>query len=75
MTYGASERGNHTWMMDETISRPLIRNAPEPGIDFPDAANVYPDGTSEEIVVRLQNRKHPPGAAELEISVLLGRSG
>jgi aryl-alcohol dehydrogenase-like predicted oxidoreductase len=50
MTYGLSDRGNHAWTLDEDKSRPLIRQALEAGINFLDTANVYSDGTSEEIV-------------------------
>ncbi len=52
MTYGAPERGNHPWSLDEAASRPLIRQAIEAGINFLDTANVYSDGHSEEIVGR-----------------------
>ncbi|MDR3382784.1 aldo/keto reductase [Cupriavidus basilensis] len=52
MTYGVPERGNHPWTLGEPASRPLIRQAIEAGINFFDTANVYSDGTSEEIVGR-----------------------
>ena len=52
MTYGIPERGNHLWTLDEESSRPLIQQALELGINFFDTANVYSDGTSEEIVGR-----------------------
>lgn len=52
MTYGAPDRGAHEWTLDEEASRPLIRQALEAGINFFDTANVYSDGTSEEIVGR-----------------------
>ncbi|MEU4658239.1 aldo/keto reductase [Streptomyces sp. NPDC023723] len=52
MTYGVPERGPHEWTLDEDASRPLIRQALEAGITFFDTANVYSDGTSEEIVGR-----------------------
>jgi aryl-alcohol dehydrogenase-like predicted oxidoreductase len=52
MTYGVPERGNHEWTLDEEKSRPLIRQAVEAGINFFDTANIYSDGTSEEIVGR-----------------------
>ncbi len=52
MTYGISDRGSHAWTMDEENSRPLIKQAIELGINFFDTANVYSDGTSEEIVGR-----------------------
>ncbi|MGK5697377.1 aldo/keto reductase [Streptomyces sp. URMC 128] len=52
MTYGLPDRGRHEWTLDEEASRPLIRQAVEAGINFFDTANVYSDGTSEEIVGR-----------------------
>ncbi len=52
MTYGVSDRGSHAWTLDEEHSRPLIKQAIELGINFFDTANVYSDGTSEEIVGR-----------------------
>ncbi|ASK33338.1 aldo/keto reductase [Alloalcanivorax mobilis] len=52
MTYGQPDRGTHPWTLDETASRPLIRQAVEAGINFFDTANAYSDGTSEEIVGR-----------------------
>ncbi len=52
MTYGVPERGNHLWTLNEEESRPFIHKALEQGINFFDTANVYSDGTSEEIVGR-----------------------
>ena len=52
MTYGVPERGTHPWTLNEDKSRPLIKKAIELGINFFDTANVYSDGTSEEIVGR-----------------------
>src|SRR5437762_407665 len=52
MTYGVPERGSHPWSLDEEQSRPLLARALELGINFFDTANVYSDGTSEEIVGR-----------------------
>lgn len=52
MTYGAPDRGSHSWTLDGEKSRPLIKQAFELGINFLDTANVYSDGTSEEIVGR-----------------------
>ena len=52
MSFGVPERGNHQWTLDEEHSRPLIRRALEAGVNFFDTANVYSDGTSEEIVGR-----------------------
>jgi aryl-alcohol dehydrogenase-like predicted oxidoreductase len=52
MTYGIPDRGSHPWTLDEEKSRPLIKQAVELGINFFDTANVYSDGTSEEILGR-----------------------
>jgi 1-deoxyxylulose-5-phosphate synthase len=52
MTYGTPNRGTHMWTMPEEAARPLIKQALELGINFFDTANVYSDGTSEEIVGR-----------------------
>jgi aryl-alcohol dehydrogenase-like predicted oxidoreductase len=52
MSFGVPARGNHEWTLDEDAARPLIRQALEAGINFLDTANVYSDGTSEEIVGR-----------------------
>ncbi|MEV6195522.1 aldo/keto reductase [Streptomyces sp. NPDC051920] len=52
MSFGLPDRGVHAWTLDEDASRPLIRQALEAGITFFDTANVYSDGTSEEIVGR-----------------------
>jgi 1-deoxyxylulose-5-phosphate synthase len=52
MTYGAPERGDHPWTLPEDQSRPLIRQAVDAGINFFDTANIYSDGTSEEILGR-----------------------
>jgi 1-deoxyxylulose-5-phosphate synthase len=52
MTYGIPDRGRHPWTLDEEKSRPMIKQAVELGINFFDTANVYSDGTSEEILGR-----------------------
>ncbi len=52
MSYGDPARGNHAWTLDEAASRPFIARALDLGINFFDTANVYSDGSSEEIVGR-----------------------
>jgi len=52
MTYGEPQRGNHVWTLPEDDSRTLIKQALDAGINFFDTANVYSDGSSEEIVGR-----------------------
>lgn len=52
MSFGVPDRGNHKWVLDEEESRPMIKKALDHGINFFDTANVYSEGTSEEIVGR-----------------------
>lgn len=52
MSFGVAERWVHPWVLDEERSRPIIKKALDLGINFFDTANVYSDGTSEEIVGR-----------------------
>ena len=52
MTYGVPDRGAHPWSLPEEESRPFFKRALELGINFFDTANVYSDGTSEEITGR-----------------------
>jgi aryl-alcohol dehydrogenase-like predicted oxidoreductase len=53
MSFGVPDRGPHPWSLPEGEARPFIRQAIEAGINFFDTANVYSDGTSEEIVGKL----------------------
>jgi len=55
MSYGEPGRGTHPWTLGEAESRPFLRRALDLGINFFDTANVYSDGTSEEIVGRALN--------------------
>jgi aryl-alcohol dehydrogenase-like predicted oxidoreductase len=52
MTYGDPALGAHPWTLPEEASRSLIRQAVEAGINFFDTANIYSNGSSEEIVGR-----------------------
>jgi aryl-alcohol dehydrogenase-like predicted oxidoreductase len=52
MSFGEPQRGGHPWSLDEKAAEPILRQALEAGINFFDTANVYSDGTSEEIVGR-----------------------
>jgi 1-deoxyxylulose-5-phosphate synthase len=55
MTYGDPSRGHPVWSLDEGASRPLIKHALEMGINFFDTANIYSQGSSEEILGRALN--------------------
>jgi 1-deoxyxylulose-5-phosphate synthase len=50
MTFGEPTRGGHSWTLPLDLARPIIRHAIEAGINFFDTANVYSDGSSEEIL-------------------------
>jgi len=52
MTFGEPDRGSHSWTLREEPSRAILRRALELGVNFFDTANIYSDGTSEEIVGR-----------------------
>jgi aryl-alcohol dehydrogenase-like predicted oxidoreductase len=52
MSYGQPERGNQPWSLDEDAARPFFRQALDAGINFFDTANIYSDGSSEEITGR-----------------------
>jgi 1-deoxyxylulose-5-phosphate synthase len=52
MTYGEPNRGHPVWSLDEEASRPLIKHALDAGINFFDTANMYSQGSSEEILGR-----------------------
>jgi len=55
MTYGQPDRGHPVWSLSEEDSRPLIKHAIESGINFFDTANMYSQGSSEEILGRALN--------------------
>src|SRR6202050_1800407 len=52
MSYGGGNQGNHAWSLGEEESRPFIKRAREPAINFFDTANRYSLGNSEEILGR-----------------------
>lgn len=52
MSFGEPDRGSNQWTLDDTAAEPIFRQALELGITFWDTANVYSDGTSEEVVGR-----------------------
>ncbi|NMO90907.1 aldo/keto reductase [Actinomycetospora sp. TBRC 11914] len=52
MTYGDPARGHPRWSLDEEASRPLIKHALDRGINVFDTANMYSQGSSEEILGR-----------------------
>ena len=57
MSYGDPNSPNaHRWALDDEAAQPYFQQALELGITFWDTANVYQDGTSEELVGRAITR-------------------
>ncbi len=52
MGFGNSATGQHSWTVDETQTREMIRHGLNSGINFFDTAIVYQNGTSEQFVGR-----------------------
>jgi len=50
MSYGDPDRGGHPWTLPEADSAPFLHRALDAGVTFYDTANVYSNGSSEEIV-------------------------
>jgi aryl-alcohol dehydrogenase-like predicted oxidoreductase len=69
MSFGIPDRGPHPWTLDEAQSRPILRRAVEAGINFFDTANVYSDGTSEEIVGKVVQELLPRHEAVIATKV------
>ena len=55
MSFGDPNRGHHKWILNDEDAEPIFRLAVESGVTFWDTANIYADGTSEEIVGRAIN--------------------
>ena len=52
MGFGNPATGQHSWTVDETSSREIIKRGLELGINFFDTAIVYQNGTSEQFLGR-----------------------
>ena len=52
MGFGDPTRGQHTWTLDESQSRDIIKHAIDLGVNFFDTAIAYQSGTSEQFVGR-----------------------
>lgn len=52
MSFGVPDN-KRPWILEEAAARPLFRRAWDSGIRFFDTANIYADGSSEEITGRL----------------------
>ena len=52
MSFGDPQKWIHSWVLNETDSRKIIKKALDLGINFFDTANVYGLGVSEEILGR-----------------------
>jgi aryl-alcohol dehydrogenase-like predicted oxidoreductase len=59
MSFGEPERGSHPWSLPLEDSRPLLRHAFEAGITAFDTADIYSNGSSEEIVGKVLKELAP----------------
>ena len=50
MGFGNSQTGQHSWTVDEALTREIIKYGLEQGINFYDTARTYQNGTSEQYV-------------------------
>lgn len=53
MGFGDAQNGQHTWTVDETRSRGIIKRGLELGVNFFDTAIAYQSGTSEQYLGRV----------------------
>ena len=75
MSFGDPSRGGHAWALDETASRPILHRALDAGINFFDTANIYSNGSSEEIVGRVLLGAVPRDDLVIATKVGLTRQG
>ena len=52
MSFGDSNKGIHSWTLDEEKSTEIIKKALDEGINFFDTAIAYQNGTSEKYLGR-----------------------
>jgi 1-deoxyxylulose-5-phosphate synthase len=52
MSFGDAEQGGLPWALDEQASRSIVKLAVDAGVNFFDTANVYSNGSSEQITGR-----------------------
>ena len=52
MSFGDKNAGRMTWILGDEEAAPIFRQALELGITFWDTANIYGNGTSEEVTGR-----------------------
>ena len=52
MGFGDATRGQHSWTIDESHTREIIKRGLELGVNFYDTAIAYQSGTSEQYVGR-----------------------
>ena len=52
MGFGDAENGQHSWTLDESRSREIIKRGLEMGVNFFDTAIAYQSGTSEQYLGR-----------------------
>ncbi|RAL58397.1 hypothetical protein DID88_006388 [Monilinia fructigena] len=65
MTFGDRRGSFKTWAVEEADALPILNACYESGINFFDTANVYSNGTSEEILGAAIKNTHFPGKTSL----------
>ena len=55
MGFGDAKNGQHSWTIDEELSRKIIKKGLDLGVNFFDTAIVYQNGTSEQYVGKILN--------------------
>ena len=50
MSFGEPDRGGHPWTLGKAEAKEILKQAVGAGITFLDTANIYSDGSSEEIL-------------------------
>ena len=55
MGFGDAKNGQHSWTVDEELSRKIIKKGLDLGVNFFDTAIVYQNGTSEQYLGKILN--------------------
>ena len=55
MGFGDAKNGQHSWTIDEELSRKIIKKGLDLGVNFFDTAIVYQNGTSEQYLGKILN--------------------
>src|SRR5215211_2515614 len=70
MSYGDPARGGHPWSLPEDQSVPFLEKALDAGVNFFDTANVYSNGSSEEILGEIDNSLRRLGTDYVDLYII-----